>query len=175
MNEAGFTARQEDGENGDIGELYEKYANDVLRLSYFYLGDRGQAEDVTQDVFVRLMTRTSSIQAGHEKAWLMKVAVNRCRDLWRGGWLKRVALGTTALELIPVPDASDDILDRAAVMEAVHALPAVFKETVLLHYYQGFGISEIAGMLGLPEGTVSSRLSRARAKLEITLKGDDPN
>ena len=63
--------------------LYEKYANDVLRVSYFYLGDRQKAEDVTQDVFVRLLTHTPELIPGREKAWLLKVALNRCRDLWR--------------------------------------------------------------------------------------------
>ena len=52
-------------------ELYEKYANDVLRVSYFYLGDRQRAEDVCQDVFVRLMTNAPDLQEGHEKAWLL--------------------------------------------------------------------------------------------------------
>ena len=85
-------------------ELYEKYANDVLRVSYFYLGDRQRAEDVCQDVFVRLMTNAPDLQEGHEKAWLLKVALNRCRDLWRGAWLKRVTLGSPAFELVPAPD-----------------------------------------------------------------------
>ena len=75
-------------------ELYEKYATDVLRVSYFYLGDRQRAEDVCQDVFVRLMTNAPDLQEGREKAWLLKVALNRCRDLWRGAWLKRVVLGS---------------------------------------------------------------------------------
>ena len=65
-------------------ELYEKYATDVLRVSYFYLGDRQKAEDVCQDVFVRLITNAPVLQEGREKAWLLKVALNRCRDLWRG-------------------------------------------------------------------------------------------
>ena len=58
-------------------------------------------------------------------------------------------------------------------MEAVNKLPAAFREVILLHYYQGYGISEIAAMLSLPEGTISSRLSRARKKLEALLKGSD--
>ena len=68
-------------------ELYEKYATDVLRVSYFYLGDRQKAEDVCQDVFVRLITNAPVLQEGREKAWLLKVALNRCRDLWRGAWV----------------------------------------------------------------------------------------
>lgn len=74
--------------------LYSQYADDVLRVSYFYLGDRQKAEDVCQDVFLRLLTRTPEIEPGHEKAWLLKVALNRCRDLWRAAWVKRVVLGS---------------------------------------------------------------------------------
>lgn len=59
-------------------------------------------------------------------------------------------------------------------MEAIHKLSPAFREVILLHYYQGFGIAEISAMLDLPEGTISSRLSRARKKLETLLKGGDP-
>ena len=154
-------------------ELYQKYATDVLRVSYFYLGDRQKAEDVCQDVFVRLITNAPIITDGREKAWLLKVALNRCRDLWRAAWVRRVVLGTPAFELIPAPDEIGKFTDRAEVMEAIHQLPSSFKEVILLHYYQGYGISEIAQMMDLPEGTISSRLSRGRKKLETILKGGD--
>ena len=154
-------------------ELYELYATDVLRVCYFYLGDRQRAEDVCQDTFVRLITASPQLQAGKEKAWLLKVALNRCRDLWRGAWLKRVVLGSPAFELVPAPDEISERAEKQAIMDAVNRLPAAFKDVVLLHYYQGYGIAEIAEMLNLPEGTISSRLSRARTKLEALLKGDD--
>lgn len=165
--------RAKDGEEQEMTnfeELYEKYASDVLRVSYFYLGDRQRAEDVCQDVFVRLMTNAPDLQEGHEKAWLLKVALNRCRDLWRGAWLKRVTLGSPAFELVPAPDDHQRREDEEAMMSAVHALPPAFRETILLYYYQGYGIGEIAKMLDLPEGTISSRLSRGRKKLEELLK-----
>ena len=151
-------------------ELYEKYATDVLRVSYFYLGDRQRAEDVCQDVFVRLMTNAPDLQEGREKAWLLKVALNRCRDLWRGAWLKRVVLGSPMFEMIPAPDDSGQRDDEEAMMKAIHELPPTFREAILLYYYQGYGIGEIAKMLDLPEGTISSRLSRGRKKLEELLK-----
>ena len=151
-------------------ELYEKYATDVLRVSYFYLGDRQRAEDVCQDVFVRLMTNAPDLQEGREKAWLLKVALNRCLDLWRGAWLKRVVLGSPVFEMIPAPDESERRDDEEAMMKAIYQLPSSFREAILLYYYQGYGISEIAEMLDLPEGTISSRLSRARKKLESILK-----
>ena len=156
-------------------ELYEKYANDVLRVSYFYLGDRQRAEDVCQDVFVRLITNAPDLQEGREKAWLLKVALNRCRDLWRGAWLKRVVLGSPTFELIPAPDDHERREDEEALMTAIHQLPASFRETIMLYYYQGYGINEIAEMLDLPEGTISSRLSRGRKKLEEILKESEVN
>lgn len=157
-----------------FARLYDQYATDVLRVCYFYLSDREKAEDVCQDVFVRLMTRHPVLQPGREKSWLLKVALNRCRDLWRGAWLKRVILGGPTFELIPAPDEFSRRDDQQAMMAAINQLPATFKEVILLHYYQGMNIAEIAQMLELPEGTISSRLSRGRKKLEsILLKGGD--
>lgn len=157
-----------------FARLYDQYATDVLRVCYFYLSDREKAEDVCQDVFVRLMTTHPLLQPGREKSWLLKVALNRCRDLWRGAWLKRVILGGPTFELIPAPDEFSRRDDQQAMMAAINQLPATFKEVILLQYYQGMNIAEIAQMLELPEGTISSRLSRGRKKLEsILLKGGD--
>ena len=157
-----------------FARLYDQYATDVLRVCYFYLSDREKAEDVCQDVFVRLMTTHPVLQPGREKSWLLKVAMNRCRDLWRGAWLKRVILGGPTFELIPAPDEFSRRDDQQAMMAAINQLPATFKEVILLHYYQGMNIAEIAQMLELAEGTISSRLSRGRKKLEsILLKGGD--
>ncbi len=166
-----MSARQDDAQ---FEALYAQYADDVLRMAYFYLADRHKAEDVCQDVFIKLYTHGHTIEPGKEKAWLLRVTVNCCRDLWRGAWLKRVVLGAPSLELIPAQDETiEQREEKEALMRAVNRLPAVFRETVLLHYYQGLGISEIAQMLDLPEGTISSRLSRARKKLEVLLKGEE--
>ena len=176
MDEQSKTVPQGDNHAGDMAyfeEIYEKYATDVLRVSYFYLGDRQKAEDVCQDVFVRLITNAPVLQEGREKAWLLKVALNRCRDLWRGAWVKRVILGSPAFELIPAPDEIDKLADQQEIVGAIHQLPASFREVILLHYYQGYGITEIAEMMDLPERTISSRLSRGRKKLESILKGGD--
>lgn len=153
--------------------LYEQYANDVLRVSYFYLGDRQQAEDVTQDVFVRLLQNAPQLIEGREKAWLLKVALNRCRDLWRAAWAKRVILGSPQLELKAAPGDMDEEMEKSELMHAINRLPAAFREVILLHYYQNYGIAEIADMLNMPEGTISSRLSRGRKKLEEIMKGSD--
>ena len=154
-------------------ELYRLYATDVLRVSYYYLGSREQAEDVTQDVFVRLIVNHPDLEPGREKAWLLKVALNRCRDLWRSSWIKKVVLGHPGFECFPAPDEIGQITDRHSLAEAVGLLKPEFKEVVLLFYYQGFTVTEISEMLQIAEGTVSSRLSRAREKLQKELKGDE--
>jgi len=160
--------------NARFDELYAAYADDVLRMAYFYLADRHKAEDVCQDVFVKLYTHGHTIAPGREKAWLLRVTVNCCRDLWRGAWLKRVVLGAPTLDIIPAQDETiEKREEKAELMRAVQKLPTAFKEAVLLHYYQGLGIAEIAQMLDLPEGTISSRLSRARKKLEVLLKEEE--
>ena len=153
-------------------QLYEMYATDVLRVSYYYLGNREMAEDVTQDVFVKLITNQPLLEEGKEKAWLLKVALNRCRDLWRSAWIKKVVLGHPGFEAFPAPDEIGKMADQYALAEAVNRLKPEFKEVILLFYYQGFSVTEIAGMLSIAEGTVSSRLSRAREKLQNELKGD---
>ena len=154
-----------------VEQLYDLYATDILRFSYFYLGDRQKAEDVTQDVFIRLITNHPVLGPGHEKSWLLKVALNRCRDHWRSSWVRRMVLGHPAFELFPAPDQIGSLSDQAALAEAVNRLPPEFKEVVLLFYYQNFSVSEIASLLSIAEGTVSSRLNRARSRLKKDLEG----
>lgn len=149
--------------------LYTRYASDIIRVSYFYLGDRGKAEDVCHDAFVSLFVNRPALEPGHEKTWLLKVAMNRCRDIWRSAWMRRVISGSPAFEMIPAPDTLGKHIEKAEVLQAVHSLPADFREIFILYYYQGYGISEISGILNLPEGTISSRLSRGRKKLEAIL------
>ena len=153
-------------------QLYELYATDVLRVSYYYLGNREQAEDVTQDVFVRLLTNQPDLEYGREKAWLLKVALNRCRDLWRSAWVKRTILGHPGFESFPAPDELNRVTEDLDLADSINRLRPEFKEVILLFYYQGFSVAEIAAILDIAEGTVSSRLSRAREKLQNEYKGD---
>ena len=160
--------------SGWFDSVYTRYADDVIRVSYFYLGDRAKAEDVCHDVFVSLFVNKPILEEGREKAWLLKVALNRCRDIWRSAWLRRVVTGSPVFELIPAPDTIGQHLQKAEVLQAINGLPPDFREIFILHYYQGYGISEIAQITGVAEGTISSRLSRGRKKLQNVLgEGDE--
>ncbi len=156
-------------------EIYRLYATDVLRFSYFYLGSREQAEDVTQDTFVKLLTSCPPDLAPQAlKTWLLKVARNRCRDTWRTSWARRVIVGSPMLELIPENGSVlEDRQDKQALLQAINELAPAFREVILLYYYQQCSIPDIAQMLHVSTGTISSRLSRARQKLENKLKGSD--
>lgn len=157
-----------------VEALYRQYANDVLRVSYFYLGDRSSAEDVTQEVFIRLMDRQPVLKEGSEKSWLLKVALNICRDRWRSAWTRRVILGSKKLEIIPADeDAMESRFEKEALMQAVHALPAPTREVFLLHYFQGMTIDQIAEVMNTPPGTIASRLSRGRQRLKTMLEEDE--
>ena len=158
MTDAAFTAWFE--------TLYTRYANDIIRVSYFYLADRGKAEDVCHDAFMALYTKRPELEEGKEKAWLMKVAVNRCKDIWRSAWIRRVISGSPVLEMVPDQQSIDKHLEGQEVLAAVHALPPEVREVFILYYYQGFSQAEIADITGTTQGTVSSRLFRGKQKLK---------
>jgi len=168
-----LSAEEKPASSADFSELYDQYATDVLRVAYYYLRDRQKAEDITQDVFVKLLTTRPSLIEGKEKAWLLKVTLNKCRDSWRSAWYKRIILGHPAFELFPAEDEISGLADEQAISESIGRLPVEFKEVVLLHYYQGFSVAEIAEILKIAEGTVSSRLSRARNKLKGMLNENE--
>lgn len=168
MNESG-TVTETRVSTLTFGELYELYATDVLRVSYYYLADRQKAEDVTQEVFVQLIRTKPDLCEGHEKNWLLHVALNKCRDYWRSGWYKRIVLGHPAFELFPADDEISKLTEERSIAEAINRLSPNHKEIILLHYYQGYSVSEISSMLDIAEGTVVSRLHRAREKLASEL------
>ena len=151
--------------------LYQTYATGILRLCYYYLGNREQAEDVVQDIFVRLISSGVVIREGSEKSYLLKAAVNHCKDLWRSAWVRRTVLGSPALELTPDPSGISDGIEKAELMNAICKLRAEYREVILLYYYQSCTIEQISQILGVPPGTVSSRITRGRQKLKDILEG----
>lgn len=152
-----------------VTRLYECYSKDVLRVSYFYLGNREKAEDIMQEVFMKVHKNPPQLEEGKEKSWLLKVALNLCRDYWRSSWAKRVILGTKTLELAPADDEIEEREKKASIMQAIYKLPPQYKEVILLFYYQNLSIKDISELLNQAEGTIASRISRARGLLKQEL------
>lgn len=156
-----------DGENWrEPAELARAYAPAIYRLAYARTGSRADAEDIMQEVFVRLLrARPDFADRAHARAWLLRVAANCANDWFRAPWRRREGLLTDAL---PAPEHED-----GGVVEAVLALPAKYRTAVHLYYYEELSVAEIAKITGKSESAVKSRLFRARAMLREALKEDD--
>ena len=156
-----------DGENWRTpAELARAYAPAIYRLAYARTGSRADAEDIMQEVFVRLLRAGPDFaDRAHARAWLLRVAANCANDWFRAPWRRREGPLTDSL---PAPEHED-----GGVVEAVLALPAKYRTAVHLYYYEELSVAEIAKIMGKSEGAVKSRLFRARALLRDMLKEDD--
>ena len=156
-----------DGENWRTpAELARAYAPAIYRLAYARTGSRADAEDIMQEVFVRLLRAGPDFaDRAHARAWLLRVAANCANDWFRAPWRRRDGPLTDSL---PAPEHED-----GGVVEAVLALPAKYRTAVHLYYYEELSVAEIAKITGKSESAVKSRLFRARAMLREALKEDD--
>lgn len=142
---------------------YDAYGAMVYRLALVYLGRVADAEDVTQEVFFRLLYRAPVFADGeHEKRWLLQVTANLCRDQLKGFWRRR----TAALE----PDLPAERGEDRGVLEAVLALPEAYRAPIHLHYYEGYSVAEVAQLLRLSPSAVKMRLKRGREQLKLELE-----
>ena len=141
----------------------QRYSDAVYRTAVHNCRCTADAEDVVQDVFEKLLHYNGIFESEeHLKAWLLRVAINRCHDLTRAACQRNTELD----ENLPAPDSFED----GSVLDAVRALPEHFRTAVYLHYYEGYTAAEIGRMLGAPTNTVLSWLRRARAQLHTMLK-----
>ncbi len=150
-----------------VAAAVDRYSDMVYRICFLYMKNRSDAEDAFQDVFLKYVRECGKFQSEeHEKAWLCRVAFNRCKDL-----LKRASRKNVSLESIEEP-SSPFSPSVSPVLEAVLDLPPKYKDPIYLHYYEGYTSSQIAGILGCRENTVYSLLSRGRQMLKERL-GDN--
>ena len=153
----------------NIEELIDRHGDDILRRCLYYLGDRQLAEDAFQETFVKAWRRQDSFRGeSSEKTWLSRIAANTCRDMLRSGWMRMRKSSVPVEQLFDL--AAPEAKDMSPVRDAVLALPGKYREVILLYYDQDMKLREIAQMLHLPVNSVSTRLRRARALLEKTLR-----
>nr|WP_325182066.1 sigma-70 family RNA polymerase sigma factor [uncultured Oscillibacter sp.] len=154
--------------NQQAERLANAYADAILRLSYTYLKNTQDAQDICQTVFVKLLAEPREFEsAGHERAYVLRMAANACKDLLKSPWRKRTC-GLEAVLEVPAPEAGD-----GSVLAAVNELPAHYRTVIYLFYYEGYQAAEIGKILGVPTATVHTRLARGRAKLKDILGGAD--
>ncbi len=152
-------------ESNWLEEQIRAYENTLYRAALAMLGDPQEAEDVVQDTFLRLWEKAPVLESpAHERAWLLKVTVNSCKSRLRAPWRRRTV---PLLDSYPAANPEEQVL-----LEVIQSLPPKDRTVLHLYYYEGYQTAEIAAMTGWREGTVRSRLARARDRLRQLLKGE---
>ncbi len=139
-----------------------------MRVGYTWTGNAQDAQDVCQTVLLKLLTSPRRFEtAERERAWVLRVAVNCCKDLKKSAWSRRrVSLEAAADQVVHLPEAED-----SPVLQAVQALPEKYRQAVYLRYYEEYEVEEIAELLGCKASHVSTWLYRGKLKLKETLGG----
>ncbi|WP_080799882.1 RNA polymerase sigma factor [Arabiibacter massiliensis] len=156
-----------------LARAMDAWGDTVYRVALAQTGSPSDADDVYQDVFLRLLEDATPFESDeHLKAWLLRVTVNRCHDLARSSWNRRTeGLGAEqARAAAPEPFRSD-------VWEVVGTLPEHLRAAVHLFYVEGYSTDEIARIVGCQPATVRTRLHRAREQLRTSMEADraEPN
>ena len=147
----------------EMEEKYDKYIKLVYCTAYVYFKNKADAEDIASEVFIKYFTSAPQFNdEKHEKAWLTRVTVNRCKDTLKSFRIKK----TVSLE-----EAESVTAESAQnlVYEAVMSLPKKYRIPVHLYYYEGYSTKEIGEILKKSDQTIRSRLSRARKMLRESL------
>jgi RNA polymerase sigma-70 factor (ECF subfamily) len=155
---------------GDVAEVYHACYRRLVVQLFAFTTDLAEAQDVVQEAFARAVARPRGfVGIDNPEAWLRTVALNVVRRRWR----RRRVLDLILLRERPLHDAAaaDNTDLRTDLSEALDAIPRGYREVIVLHYYADLSVEEIAATLGIPAGTVKSRLSRGRAALAARLDG----
>lgn len=150
-----------------LEQAVENYADMILRIACQNLKNQSDAEDVVQQVFLKLLGHPASdfVEEEHLKAWLIRVTVNQCRDCWRSAWRRRT---------VPLPDAQEANPASEAVqqevLEQLQRLPRDYRNVLYLYYFEGYTLPEISRLLDKKENTVRSQLTRGRRRLRDLLQ-----
>lgn len=157
-------------------EAMKRYSSMVYRLAYARTRNHADAEDIYQEVFLKLARADISFEnQGHVKAWLLRVTVNCSVNLFRSAWRRHVQ----TVEAIPEPETQMIDDERyEALNRALDALPARYRIVIHLYYYEEMSVDEISTALNTKPATIRSRLARGRERLKRELmenKEENPN
>ena len=152
-----------------ITDLINAYQIPLKRMCCVWLKDAALAEDAVQETFLKAYAALSDFRGDcSEKTWLMRIAVNVCRNLRRGWWFNHV---DRSVEIERLPEAAVPFEEKDdSLMDMISALPRHLREITLLYYYQDMNMSEISEALNLSVSAVSRRLEKARRQLRAQLE-----
>jgi len=149
----------------EFSALAETYMDTIFRLAFHYLKNRSEADDVTQEVLLKLYCAKKPFESeAHIKHWLIRVTINACKKVLRSPWRR----------MEPIEDYAGTLVfpsrEHSELFDSVMALPVKYRVPLYLHYYEDYSCEEIARFLGVPNATVRTRLRRARELLKNYLQ-----
>ena len=154
-----------------VDDAFREYGDRVFAAAFQICGNRADADDVVQDTFVKYYTLDREYESeAHLKAWLLRVAINRAKDIAGSFWRRNTVSWEEYMEELDFAAPEDSRL-----FQAVMELPRKYRVPIHLYYYEEYSVEEIAKLLGSRPGTVKSQLSRGRKLLKsmLTEEWDD--
>lgn len=153
----------------EISRALGAHANTVRRICFMHLNNRSDVEDIFQEVFLKYALYEVAFEShDHERAWLLRVAINACKDLNKSFWRRRISsLEDADATYLSISDSNMEVLDAV-----LRLIPPKYRDVIYLHYYEGYKAAEIAAILGQKENTIYTWLTRARAQLKKALGGE---
>ncbi|MFD2330956.1 RNA polymerase sigma factor [Cohnella sp. GCM10020058] len=150
--------------NESVRRALDRYSQSLIKIAFAYLKNMADAEEVAQDVFLAYLQKRPVFENNeHEKAWLIRTAINKSKNMLKAGWFK---------SRNPVPENLSYLpREENEVLQAVLALDKKYRIPIHLHYYEGYSIQEIADILQAKPATVGTWLARGRMLLKEKIGG----
>ncbi|MFC7366434.1 MULTISPECIES: sigma-70 family RNA polymerase sigma factor [Bhargavaea] len=167
------------GQRELFDSLVRLHADELKRIAYIYVHDHAECEDIVQEVFISCYKNLGNFRQESEyKTWLIRITINKCKDHHRK-WNFRNLVYKPVIGLFKTgPSAEDKLMGRHHSQEMIvqiSALPAKYKEVLILYYYQDMGVAEISKVLDQNVNTIKTRLQRGRESLKLSLERSKAN
>lgn len=165
-----MTVENSGDRNGSLVRLMNAYEKDVFRICLALLKDVSMAEDAVQETFLKVYRKFDTFRGEcSEKNWILKKAIHTCKDLQRSKWFRhidrRITLETIPEPLMPLVQEDSDLIN------AIFSLPAKERQIIMLYYYEGMTLTEVAQVMEISSAALSKRLKKIRIKLKQYMEG----
>lgn len=153
----------------NLSDILELYADMVMRIAYQNVKNIADAEDICQDVFLKMLELDKSFESEeHIKAFIIRVTINKCKDYYRSSWFKR---RVSMKEGGVISDGRVfEKEGKESILESVMELPLNYRNVIYLYYFEGYSVKEIGEILKKKEGTIKTWLGRGREKLKTIIR-----
>lgn len=154
-----------------LERLMQEYGDSVFRMCYLYLKDYHLAEDATQETFIKAMKSYDSfLHNAKEKTWLIRIAINSCKNIMRTRWFRFPMLRIEDQQLSDTCNSLEGVIEKDTISKAIMSLKKSDRELIILYYYQELSVKEISLITKKKENAINQQLRRARKRLKDYLE-----